>query len=119
MTDTLEKRCERPGCPNKFIVKLPERKPQLYCSVRCRVIVSRERQEKARKEVFESEIANLRKTWNQFSPEVQAGLESIFAISNLETAKKATETLMLLDQECKALARVRYREGYEAGKAQI
>jgi hypothetical protein len=108
----LEKTCQRPGCNNTFWVETPEKKPQLYCSGRCRTIVSRQKAEREKRENQELHIKHLRETWQQFSPEVRAKLEELLRIYNNDAAQVATDALLLQWQECQALARLKYREGY-------
>lgn len=111
-----EKACQRYGCPNTFWVEVPEKKSQLYCSSRCRTIVSRQKAEREKRENQELHVKHLRETWTLFSPEVRTKLEELLRFHQNGAAQLATDALLLQWQECEALARLRYREGYaEAG----
>jgi hypothetical protein len=115
----MEKICKRPGCGKTFRVETPEKKAHLYCSGRCRTIVSRLKAKREERTRREKQIVMLRETWKQFSPEVREKLEELLRGYEHDAAQVATDALLLLEQECKALARVRYREGYEEGSKQL
>ena len=116
----IEKQCERPGCPNTFFIdETHVGKKRQYCSDNCRQIIHRREKERKEREVKEKHIAKLREIWRQFSPEVQEKLEEVMQYSSNWTAQTATDALILLKDEMKALARAKYTEGYEAGRSEV
>jgi len=115
----IEKMCERAGCTNIFPVdETHVGKKKQYCSGRCRQIVSRQNKEREQRDLKERHIVRLRQTWQQFSPEIRAKLEEVMRYSDNWTAQKATDALLLQLEEMKALARLKYTEGFEAGRKQ-